>query len=171
MKEYSVRRQAITLTNGDPLSIGTHLSELIIRIHRFSFKPIISWWRYQMETFSVLLAFVRGIHRSPVNFLHKGQWRGALMFSFIFVWINSWVNNRKAGDLRRFRAIMTSFNVWIPSEIFAPEIKGRASTTTIIMWKYHQFHFLSCWKHFISFVIIILRATYGIINTIHGNVW
>ena len=25
--------------------------------------------------------FVRGIHRSPVNPLHKGQWRGALMFS------------------------------------------------------------------------------------------
>ena len=25
--------------------------------------------------------FVRGIHRSPVNSLYKGQWRGALMFS------------------------------------------------------------------------------------------
>ena len=24
--------------------------------------------------------FVRGIHRSPVNSLHKGQWRGALYF-------------------------------------------------------------------------------------------
>ena len=30
----------------------------------------------------------------------KGQWRGALMFSLICVWINSWVNNREAGDLR-----------------------------------------------------------------------
>ena len=27
--------------------------------------------------------FVRGIHRWPVNSPHKGQWRGALMFSFI----------------------------------------------------------------------------------------
>ena len=26
--------------------------------------------------------FVRGIHRSPVNSPHKGQWRGALMFFF-----------------------------------------------------------------------------------------
>ena len=26
------------------------------------------------------------------------------MFSFIYVWINGWVNNRKAGDLRRYRA-------------------------------------------------------------------
>ena len=39
----------------------------------------------------------------PVNSLHKGQWRGALMFSLICVWINSWVNNREAGDLRRHR--------------------------------------------------------------------
>ena len=31
--------------------------------------------------------FVRGIHRSPVNSPHKGQWRGALMFSLIYAWI------------------------------------------------------------------------------------
>ena len=48
--------------------------------------------------------FVRGIHRSPVSSPHKGQWRGALMFSLICVWINGWVNNREAGDLRRNRA-------------------------------------------------------------------
>ena len=48
--------------------------------------------------------FVRGIHRSPVNSPHKGHWRGALMFSFICVWINDWVNNCEAGDLRRYRA-------------------------------------------------------------------
>ena len=48
--------------------------------------------------------FVRGIHRSPVNSPHKGQWRGALMFSLICAWINSWVNNREAGDLRHHLA-------------------------------------------------------------------
>ena len=47
--------------------------------------------------------FVRGIHRSPVNSQHKGQWRGALMFSLICARINAWVNNREAGDLRRYR--------------------------------------------------------------------
>ena len=47
--------------------------------------------------------FVRGIHRSPVNSPHKGQWHGALMLSLMCVWINSWVNNHKAGDLRRYR--------------------------------------------------------------------
>ena len=48
--------------------------------------------------------FVRGIRWSPVNSPHKGQWRGALMFSFICAWINGWVNNREAGGLRRHRA-------------------------------------------------------------------
>ena len=47
--------------------------------------------------------FVRGIHRSPVNSPHKGQWREALLF-FICPWINGWVNNRETGDLRRHRA-------------------------------------------------------------------
>ena len=47
------------------------------------------------------LPFVRGIHRSQVNSPHKGQWCGALMFSLICAWINTWVNNRETGDLRR----------------------------------------------------------------------
>ena len=48
--------------------------------------------------------FVRGIHRSQVNSPHKGQWRKALMFSLICAWINGWVKNSEAGDLRRHRA-------------------------------------------------------------------
>ena len=48
--------------------------------------------------------FVRGIHRSPVNSPHKGQWRGALMFSLICACINGWVNAPEAVDLRRHRA-------------------------------------------------------------------
>ena len=62
------------------------------------------WWRHQMKTFSALLPFAQGIHRSPVNSTYKGQWRRALMFSLICAWINGWVNNREAGDLRRYRA-------------------------------------------------------------------
>ena len=48
--------------------------------------------------------FMRGIHRSLVNSPHKGQWRGALMFSLICARINGWVNNGEAGDLGRHRA-------------------------------------------------------------------
>ena len=44
-------------------------------------------------------AAITGPRRIP----HIFQWRGALMFSFRCVWINDWVNNREAGDLRRHR--------------------------------------------------------------------
>ena len=62
--------------------------------------------------------FVRGIHRSPVNSPHKGQWCGALIFSLICTWINGWVNNREAGDLRRHRAhydvsVMTRYHMGV----------------------------------------------------------
>ena len=44
-----------------------------------------------------------GIHRAPMNSPHKGQWHGALVFSWICAWIICWVNNGDAGDLRRHR--------------------------------------------------------------------
>ena len=68
----------------------------------YSFHPhddVIKW-----KHFPRYWPFEQGIHRSPVNSLHKGQWHGALMFSLMCVWINGWVNNREAGDLRRYRA-------------------------------------------------------------------
>ena len=67
----------------------------VLRTH----GDVIKW-----KNFPRYWPFVRGIHRSPVNSPHKGQWCRALIFSLICVWINSWVNKREAGDLRRYRA-------------------------------------------------------------------
>ena len=58
----------------------------------YEHDDVIKW------TFSASLAICAG--NSP----HKGQWRGALMFSLICVWMKGWINNRKAGDLRRYLA-------------------------------------------------------------------
>ena len=69
-------------------------------IHYLDYHDDVIKWKH----FPRYWSFVRGIHRSPVNFTHKGQWRGALMFSFICPWRNGWVNYREAGDLRRHRA-------------------------------------------------------------------
>ena len=79
-----------------------------------AFAHCYSYWWWDVESmhddvikwkhFPRYWPFVRGIHRSPVNSLHKGLWRGALMFSLICVWISGWVNNREAGDQRRYRA-------------------------------------------------------------------
>ena len=63
-----------------------------------------SWWRHQMKHFPRYWSFVWGIHRSPVNSPHKGQWRISLMFSLIYARINGWVNTGEAGDLRHHHA-------------------------------------------------------------------
>ena len=62
---------------------------------RKSHDDIIKWKHFPRNW-----PFRRGIRRNP----HKGQWRGALMFSLICVWINDWVNNCEGGDFRRYRA-------------------------------------------------------------------
>ena len=62
--------------------------------------------------------FVRGIHWSPVNSPHKGQWRGALIFSLICTRINGWVNNGEAGDLRHNRA---HYDVTVMKQIKTPQ--------------------------------------------------
>ena len=49
---------------------------------------------------SPLLTLWEGIHRSPMDSPHDGQWRGALMFSLTWPWTNGWANNRYGGDLR-----------------------------------------------------------------------
>ena len=66
---------------------------------KYTHDDVIKW-----KHFPRYWPFVREIHRSPVNSPHKGQWRGALKFSLICAWINAWVNNGEAGDLRRYRA-------------------------------------------------------------------
>ena len=82
-------------------------TELMRQIH----DDVIKW-----KHFSRYWPFVRGIHRSPVNSAHKGQWREALVFSLICAWINGWVNNGEAGDLRHHR---THYDVIVMSyEIF-----------------------------------------------------
>ena len=75
----------------------------------------------------------RGIHRSPVNSPHKGQWRGALMFSLICAWINGSVNNGEAGDLRRYRAHydVTVMYSWARS----PSVKENVTYITYVTHK------------------------------------
>ena len=76
--------------------------------------------------------FVRGIHRSPVNSPHKGQWRGVLMFTLICVWINGWVNNREAGDLRCYRA---NYDVTVMISWLLEDSRGMAGRGYCDYWK------------------------------------
>ena len=82
-----------------PASTGTVLNEETVMFH----DDVIKW-----KHFPRYWLFVRGIHRSPVNSPHKGQWRGALMFSMLCALTNDWVNSRDVGDLKAIVFIMTS---------------------------------------------------------------
>ena len=93
-----------------PHTLHMSLTGVVSHLNHMSFTTRLassSWWRHQMETFSALLAFCAW---SPVNSPHKGQWRGALMFSLICTRINGWANNGEAGHLRRYR---TNYDVTV----------------------------------------------------------
>ena len=88
------------------LALGqSHKHEWWVESFEISHDAVIKW-----KHFPRYWPFVRGVHRSPANYPHKGQWRRALMFLLIYAWITGWVNNREAGDLRRHpvHSIMTS---------------------------------------------------------------
>ena len=55
------------------------------------YDDVIKW-----KQFPRYWPFVLGIHRSPVNSLHKGQWRGALMFPLI-CGLNKWLSKQSWG--------------------------------------------------------------------------
>ena len=101
--------------DGYRLSASKHgrVSLLTARNIAVNHDDVIKW-----KHFPRYWLFVRGIHRSPVNSPHKGQWRGAFTFSLICAWINRWVNCRETGDLRRYRAhydvIVMLGQLWYP---------------------------------------------------------
>ena len=92
-------------------------SFFLLESYRKSHDDVINW-----KNVPCYWSFVRGIHRSPVNSPHKGQWRGALMFSLICAWINGWVNNGEACDFRRHGAyydviLMIMVKCFFPSKM------------------------------------------------------
>ena len=90
---------------------------LIFRIIGFCHgNPLVHDDVIQWKHFSRYWLFLRRIHRSPVNSLHKCQWRGAMMLSLICAWGKVWVNSREDGDLIRHRAHydVTVMHSWIP---------------------------------------------------------
>ena len=76
-----------------------------IAITKTSFYPYITIWWYNWMCHDVSLApCVPCLSYQIFHSHHKRKWRGALMFSLICAWTNSWANNGDASDLRRYRA-------------------------------------------------------------------
>ena len=86
----------------------------------------------------------------PVNSPHKGQWCGALMFSLISIWINGWVNNREAGDLRRYRDhydVRSNANASTYSWVCMQKSKIPDSLTMhMFISRFHNTHWYNKWS-------------------------
>ena len=154
-----------------PLSQCWNIAHLFLKnklilfgVHTFLFNNMylkmssphdgVTKWKH----FSRYWPFVRGIHRSPVNSFHKGQWRGALMFALICVWINDWENIHEAGDLRRYRAhydvivmrnaghfVSPSSEIWIRIQQFKKSENGFCETPAILSRSCKQHRVISVW--------------------------
>ena len=74
--------------------------------------PLLTWFNLNPNMDKQLLIIYKVWDRITYPFPNfngacRNTWwrsRGALIFSLICIWINSWVNNREAGDLRRHHA-------------------------------------------------------------------
>ena len=95
------------------------------------------WWRHQMETFSALLAICAG--NSPVPQTKATD--AELWFFFICVWINGWVNNREAGDLRRYRA---HYDVIVKSRIICRTFNFMSCTRQCFV---NAYSYSLQWRH------------------------
>ena len=68
-----------------------------------------------------------GLLCGPANSSHKGQSRGAFMFSLICAQIKGWVNNREAGDWRRHRAHHDVIVMYKPHRLLQQLASGQTS--------------------------------------------
>ena len=91
-----------TLCPRDDVVIAPPQINYVAKINQQSTENNIQWWRHQMDTFSALLAICAG--KSPVPGEFPAQGPVTRSFDVFFdLRINGWVNNREAGDLRRYR--------------------------------------------------------------------
>ena len=135
------RRQAIIWTNDGILLIGpsgTNFIEILFEIHTFSFKKIhlkmsSGKWRPFCLGLNVLIRHQYRANHAAGPVLFEAYL--LMMLSLICAWINGWVNNGEAGDLRRHRAhydanvmqshytavdLLTSHHYYIRGDILPP---------------------------------------------------
>ena len=107
-----------------------------------------SRWRHQMETFSALLAICAGNSPATGKFPAQRPVTRSFDVSMICVWINGWVNNRDAGDLRRHH---THYDVTV---MHFPRLHGH--TRSLACTQNYSLHtsmwwvkkMINCWFYF-----------------------
>ena len=107
------------------------------------------WWRHQMGTFSALLDLCAG--SSPVTGKFPTQMSVSRSFKvfWICIWINGWVNNREADDLRRHRA---HYDVTVKCIVFSYKTSVLLNPRSLIykfkFWKIKSYNYKSTSQSF-----------------------
>ena len=101
----------------------------------FPHKGPVTWWRHQMETFSALLAICAGNSPVPDEFPTQRPVTQSFDVFFICVWINGWVNNPEAGDLRRYHTHydVTLNDAW---DYYTIVVSGNAKSISLL-WRHN----------------------------------
>ena len=122
-----------------------------------------TWWRQQMETFSVfagpLCGGFAGHRWTPLTGASKAE---LLRFSLICTWISGWVNNREVGDLRHhcshYDVIVMPPAISITYKLHhihtlarlafvfktGPNFSARRASCFVISWGLEAARFVSC---------------------------
>ena len=110
LRRYRGHYDVIVMLRGDLTWDSPILASQGAAPNAWSHDDIIKW-----KLFPHHWPFVRGIHRWPVKSPHtKARSFGVFL---IWAWMNAWVNNREAGDLRRHQAHYhsnVSLNIYLP---------------------------------------------------------
>ena len=109
---------------------------------------MMTWRRHRMETFSALLAICAGNSPVPGEFPAQRP--------VIAVWINGWVNNREAGDLRRYCAhydvtvmiIWYNTGFWCRHSLLSHPILRTNSSPMLVLWAFISSLWYDHWKTF-----------------------
>ena len=99
--EAHIQWDHLTLRREGQLSNG--MSHWALHKYLDSKRAHTKWWYWHSFDFAHddVIKWKHFPRYWPVKSPHKGQWRGASMFTLICAWTNAWVNNRDDGGLRR----------------------------------------------------------------------
>ena len=120
-------------------------------------RVITSSWRHQMETFSALLAICAGNSPVPGEFPAQRPVTQSFGVSFDLCLNKRWVNNRGAGDLRRYcahydvnviqmRRVVTSHSFSEYNYLSRPQsqlISVSNGPNSHVIWKWNKFNLIN----------------------------
>ena len=129
LQDLTIKLELYLNCKHDPSVVPRNNSSYFAPLTETLYNPIFitvmkQYWVRSTRQYSMMTSSNGNIFRVTGHLCGKftgPRWRGALMFSLIYVWINDWANNREAGDLRRQHGHYDVIVMANPATIWDPE--------------------------------------------------